>query len=72
MRGVAVIDTTLYVAGEVANKIRRYDTASGAYLGHIADPTNLMKPHPFIPDMPDSPEFVLWLDNAWLPSGSNP
>jgi hypothetical protein len=41
VRGVAVIGTTLYVADEVDNCIRTYDTAAGAYLGTIADTQGL-------------------------------
>ncbi len=157
VRGVAVIGSTLYVADEVANLIRQYDTTTGAYRGAIADPDNLVQSpvhllanadtlyitvapgaadalvlrydpakstlsavvdrsstnldvkHPsgmtfdgnghfylgdldgqavyqfdsdfnpitgqFISGMPDSPEFILWVNDAWLKSsgdGSRP
>jgi hypothetical protein len=36
VRGVAVLGTTLYVADEVANAVRRYDTSTGAYLETIS------------------------------------
>jgi hypothetical protein len=42
VRGVAVIDTTLYVADEVDNCVRTYDTESGEYLDIIKDPDGLM------------------------------
>src|SRR5215471_5679670 len=42
VRGVAVIGTTLYVADEVNNCIRIYDTGSGKYLGVISDPSGLV------------------------------
>jgi hypothetical protein len=42
VRGITVIGTTLYVADEVDNLIRQYDTGTGAYLGPIADPKNLV------------------------------
>ena len=37
-----MIGTTLYVADEVDNCIRSYDTGSGSYLGPIADPQGLV------------------------------
>lgn len=43
VRGVAVTGGTLYVADEVCNLIRQYDTGSGAYLGAIADPSGLVQ-----------------------------
>jgi hypothetical protein len=42
VRGVAVLGTTLYVADEVDNCIRTYDTGSGAYMGPISDPQSLV------------------------------
>lgn len=42
VRGVAVIGTTLFVADEVGNCIRTYDTSSGEYLGTIGDPSGLV------------------------------
>ncbi|HEV8485267.1 MAG TPA: hypothetical protein VGV87_17115 [Blastocatellia bacterium] len=42
VRGLAVIGTTLYVADEVENCIRTYDTDSGAYLGQVADTQGLV------------------------------
>jgi len=41
VRGVSVIGTTLYVADEVDNCIRTYDTGTGAYLGSIPDTQGL-------------------------------
>jgi hypothetical protein len=43
VRGVAVRGTTLYVADEVDNCIRCYDTGAGEYLGTIPDPTQLVQ-----------------------------
>ena len=42
VRGLAVIDTTLYVADEVNNFVRLYDTGTGEYLGNIADSQKLI------------------------------
>jgi hypothetical protein len=42
VRGLTVIETTLYVADEVDNCIRAYDTASVKYLGTISDPSELV------------------------------
>ena len=42
VRGVAVINTTLYVADEVDNCVRTYDTESGEYLDIIKDQDGLM------------------------------
>src|SRR5262249_25759855 len=46
VRGVAVIDTTLYVADELDRYVRQYDTKSGKYLGAIGrlvlNPTHLL------------------------------
>ena len=42
VRGVAVIGSTLYVADEVENLTRQYDTSTGAYLGAIADSSGLV------------------------------
>jgi sugar lactone lactonase YvrE len=43
VRGVAVVGNALYVADEVGNLIRRYDTGTGAYLGAVADPSSLVQ-----------------------------
>jgi hypothetical protein len=42
VRGLAVIGTTLYVADEVGNCIRTYDTGTGKYLGVVSDPSGLV------------------------------
>lgn len=42
VRGVAVIGTTLYVADEVDNCLRTYDTGTGEYQGTINDPDNMV------------------------------
>lgn len=151
VRGVALLPNNLYVADEVDDCIRRYDTNSGEYLLKIDGPNNLVrspthllaynqmvyisvKPgkdndalvlqynpsgnlntvisnsdnlkvenpsgmtfdgngnfyladrtaqvvykfnpdfsladgNPFISNMPDQPEFILWVNDDWLPSG---
>jgi hypothetical protein len=152
VRGVALLPNRLYVADEVDDCLRVYDTNSGAYLDKVDDPNNLVrspthllagvqlvyisvKPskhhdalvlrydpsqklnavisnsdnlnvespsgmtfdgngnfyladrtkkvvykfnpdfsladgNPFISNMPDLPEFILWVNDDWLPSGS--
>ena len=52
-------DGNFYLADRTAGVVYKFDSD-----------WNLAKDNPFIADMPDNPEFILWVNDDWLPDAS--